>query len=95
MSTQRLLMTTLLSTGFLFGNIGASQAADTITTNTVVTSTAPISNEAIADPRIAAERFVAHVNYARVALAMKNAELAQQHITQARNCAELYQSQEL
>ena len=85
MTKQYLLMTTILSTSILLGSMAPSFAADTITTNTVTTSNAPISKEALADPRVAAERFVAHVNYARVALAMKNGELARQHITQARN----------
>ena len=85
MTKQQLLMTTILSTSILLGGASSSFAAETITTNTVVTSNAPISAEALTDPRVAAERFVAHVNYARVALAMKNGDLARQHITQARN----------
>mgnify|MGYP003393236046 CR=1 FL=1 len=62
-----------------------ADTANTITTDTVVTSDAPISSAAIADPRVAAQNFVAHINYARVALAMQNGDLARQHITQARN----------
>lgn len=37
----------------------------------------------VKQPRMAAERFVQHVNYARVALAMKNPGLAKNHIAQA------------
>ena len=37
------------------------------------------------DPRVAATSFVEHINFARVALAMRNTDLAKQHITQARN----------
>jgi hypothetical protein len=83
MKTSTLLMTTMLSTGFLLGAVPSVHAA-TITADTVTTAAAPIPATAIADPRVAAEAFIAHVNYARVALAMNNKELAQQHIVQAR-----------
>lgn len=77
-------MTTLFSTALVFSPLLAI-AADNITTDTVNTATVPISKEAMLDPRLAASGFVEHVNYARVALAMKNIELGKQHITQARN----------
>jgi len=85
MKKQTLLMTTLLSAGILIGYVGVSCAAETIISKTITNANAPISSEAISDPRVAAQSFVAHVNYARVALAMKNADLANQHIAQARN----------
>jgi hypothetical protein len=78
-------MTTIMSTGLLLSNISASYAADTITRSTVKTAASPISDAAISDPTIAATSFVEHVNYARVALAMKNVDLAKEHIMQARN----------
>lgn len=84
MKTSTLLLTTILGTGILLAAAPSVHAADTITADTVATAAAPIPAAAIADPRVAAEAFIAHVNYARVALAMNNKELAQQHIVQAR-----------
>jgi hypothetical protein len=84
MKTKVLLITTIMSTGLLLSGVSTSYSAD-ITTGTVTTARIPISKEAISDPRIAATSFVEHVNYARVALAMKNVDLAKQHIAQARN----------
>lgn len=92
MKTRTLLMTTMLGTGFMLAQMSYANAANTITTNTVVKANVPISSAAISDPRIAAQNFVAHVNYARVALAMKNADLAQQHIEQARTMVVLITS---
>ncbi len=92
MKTRTLLITTMLGTGFMLAQPPAVNAANTIIGKTMTTSDAPISNESISDPRVAAQNFVAHVNYARVALAMKNAELAQQHIGQARNMVVLITS---
>lgn len=81
-------MTSILSAGFAFGFTPSAMAADdSITTDTVKTATSPISKEEVTDPRVAATSFVEHVNYARVALAMKNTVLAGQHISQARNMA--------
>lgn len=85
MKKSSLLMTTALSTAFLFSVVVPAFAEDSITGKTVSTSNAPISSEAVSDPRVAAQNFVAHINYARVALAMKNGDLAQRHVTQARN----------
>jgi hypothetical protein len=85
MKTTTLLLTTVLSTGLVLGYTLPSFSADSITTSTIKTAVAPVSAEAIADPRVAATSFVEHVNYARVALAMKNTVLATQHIAQARN----------
>lgn len=79
---RTLIMTTILSTGMM---LSSSYAADNITTSTVKTAEVPLSKEVMADPRIAAGSFVEHVNYARVALAMKNTDLAKQHIIQANN----------
>lgn len=76
-----------MSTGLLLSGISASYAVDTITKSTVKTANSPMDAKAVSDPRIAAASFVEHVNYARVALAMKNTVLAQQHIVQARNMA--------
>ena len=80
-----LLLTTILGTGLTLGYTLSSFSADSITAGTIKTATAPISNEAISDPKVAAASFVEHINFARVALAMKNTDLAKQHITQARN----------
>lgn len=87
MKTKILLMSTVMSTGLLLSGISASYAVDTITKSTVKTANSPMDAKAVSDPRIAAASFVEHVNYARVALAMKNTVLAQQHIVQARNMA--------
>lgn len=84
MKTRNLLMTTILSTTLALG-VSNAYAADSITSETVKTAVRPISNSEMADPRVAATSFVEHVNFARVALAMKNTDLAKQHITQARN----------
>ncbi len=84
MKTRYILMTTALSTGIMFG-FNPVIAADNITTNTVKTANTAISKAELSDPRVAATSFVEHVNYARVALAMKNVGLGKQHITQARN----------
>lgn len=91
MITRTLLITTILSATLTFGG-AASYAADTITAGTVKTATAPISKAEMADPRVAATSFVEHVNFARVALAMKNADLAKQHMTQARNMVTVIKS---
>jgi len=85
MKTRTLLLTTMLSTGLILAQVPYAVAANTITSNTVAKANAPISRDAVTDPRVAAQNFVAHVNYARVALAMKDADLAKQHISQARN----------
>lgn len=85
MKTTTLLLTTVLSTGLVLGYTLPSFSADSITTSTIKTAVAPVSAGAIADPRVAATSFVEHINYARVALAMKNTVLATHHITQARN----------
>lgn len=87
MKTRTLLLTTILSTALTIGGISFSEAADSITTSTAKTASEPMSNAEIADPRVAAAGFVEHINYARVALAMKNKELAKKHIIQARNMA--------
>ena len=92
MKTRTLLITTMLSTGFFLGYLPHVDAADTIVGKTVATSNAPITSEVVSDPRVAAQNFVAHVNYARVALAMKNADLALQHIGQARSMVVLITS---
>lgn len=85
MKMRTLLMTTILSTGLSFSIAPLSYAADTITTDTVKTATAPITKEEVMDSRVAAASFVEHINYARVALAMKNVDLAKQHLSQARS----------
>jgi hypothetical protein len=82
MKIRTLIITTILSTGLA---AGYSYAAENITTSTVNTATTPITKEEMADPRVAAGSFVEHVNYARVALAMKNTDLAKQHLIQAKN----------
>ena len=84
MKTRTLLITTILSTTLSLGAT-ASYAVDSITTGTVKTAARPITKAEMVDPRVAATSFVEHVNFARVALAMKNTDLAKQHITQARN----------
>jgi hypothetical protein len=81
--TRILLITTVLSTTLALGATSSYAAA--ITTGTVRTAASPITKAEMADPRVAATSFVEHVNFARVALAMKNTDLAKQHITQARN----------
>ena len=87
MNIRTLMITTIISTGLLITS--ETFAADNITTGTVNTASSPISKEAIVDSKVAARSFVEHINYARVALAMKNTDLAKQHITQARNMVTL------
>lgn len=84
MIIRTLMITTILSTILALG-VTTSYAADSITTGTVNTAASPMTKEEVADPRVAATGFVEHINFARVALAMKNTDLAKQHITQARN----------
>jgi hypothetical protein len=72
--------------------MGASYAAESITTDTIKTASSPITKAEMSDPRVAATSFVEHVNFARVALAMKNSQLAKQHITQARNMVTVIKS---
>lgn len=87
MKSRMLLLTTILTTGVILGFTLPTYGTDTITNQTVKTADDPISKAAMTDPRVAASNFVEHVNYARVSLAMKNVDLAKQHITQARNMA--------
>lgn len=47
-------------------------------------SAIPLNKEDLADPRVAAEKFVEHINEARIALGMKQSDLAIQHLQQAR-----------
>lgn len=89
MKKRNLFITTILGTGLIFAQAPLAFAADAITTGTVKTATSPITAAVASDPRVAAGSFVEHVNYARVALAMKNGDIAKQHITQARNMAAL------
>ncbi|MFZ4125142.1 MAG: YfdX family protein [Rickettsiales bacterium] len=91
MKNRNLLLSTILSTTIALG-MTASYAADSITTGTIKTAASPITKAEMADPRVAATGFVEHVNFARVALAMKNADLAKQHITQARNMVTVIKS---
>jgi hypothetical protein len=91
MKTRTLLISTILSTTFMLG-MGASYAAESITTDTIKTASSPITKAEMSDPRVAATSFVEHVNFARVALAMKNSQLAKQHITQARNMVTVIKS---
>ncbi len=85
MNTRKLLMTTVLSTGLMLGFAPFVQAADNITTDTMKSAGDPITKAEVVDPRVAAASFVEHVNYARVALAMKKVDVAGQHIASARN----------
>jgi hypothetical protein len=85
-------MTTILSTGILLHTPVTAFAADTITTGAATTGTTPMSAAEINDPRVAASSFVEHINFARVALAMKNTDIAKQHIVQARNMVNLIQN---
>lgn len=91
MKTRTLLITTILSTTLTLG-MSNTYAADSITTGTVKTAASPITKAEMADPRVAATSFVEHVNFARVALAMKNTDMAKQHITQARNMVTVIKS---
>lgn len=83
MKIKTLLITSMLSSAIIL----PAYAADSITAATIKQANLPISNAEIADPRVGASAFIEHVNYARVALAMKNTDLAKQHIIEARNVA--------
>jgi hypothetical protein len=87
MKTYAFLITTILSTGLTFAS--PSFAEENIATRTVTEASKPVSAAEITDPRVAASNFVRHVNFARVALAMKNTDLAKKHILQARQLAAL------
>lgn len=87
MKRYPLLFTTLLSSCLVLQQASIGVAADTITMGAAQTGTETISPASVSDPRVAAANFVEHVNFARVALAMRNVDLAGQHITQARNMA--------
>lgn len=82
-------MTTVLSTGLVLGLAPFALAADNITTDTMKSAGDPITSAEVVDPRVAAASFVEHVNYARVALAMKQVDVAGQHIASARNMVTL------
>lgn len=88
MKKNNLVVAALLGTSLVVG-MSTAFAADNITTDAAKTGTTPMSKSEISDPSVAATSFVEHINYARVALAMKNADLAKQHITQARNMMEI------
>lgn len=92
MTRHQLFMSTILSTGMLLHAPVMAFAADTITKGAATTATSPISTAEMNDPRVAASSFVEHVNFARVALAMKNTDLAKQHLTQARNMVSVIQN---
>lgn len=83
-----LLLALYLSATFPFGVSGV-RAADDITTSTRKTADDPITKEEVVDPRVAAQSLLEHVNYARVAMALKDSELAKKHITQAQNMVTL------
>ncbi len=89
MNIQKLLMTTVLSTGLVLGLAPFALAADNITTDTMKSAGEPITKAEVVDPRVAAASFLEHVNYARVALAMKKVDVAGQHIASARNMVTL------
>ncbi len=90
MKTWTLLLTSILGTNLALGI--STTYANSITTDTIKTATSPVSNAEMGDPRVAAASFVEHVNFARVALAMKNTDLAKKHITQARNMVTIIKS---
>lgn len=88
MKKNSLLVITFFGTALAFGVSGAP-AADDITTSTRKTADDPITREEVVDPRVAAQSLVEHVNHARVAMALKNSDLAKKHITQAQNMVTL------
>lgn len=92
MKARILLTTTILTAGIAFGVTEPAYATDSITAETIKTAAEPISKETMSDSRVAASGFVEHVNYARVALAIKNTDLAKQHISQARNMMTIIKS---
>jgi hypothetical protein len=87
MKRYPLLFTTFLTSCLVLQQASIGAAADTITMGAAQTGTETITQASVNDPRVAAANFVEHVNFARVALAMRNVDLASQHITQARNMA--------
>jgi hypothetical protein len=86
-TVKYLLATTVLAGGLMLsdGALAEDQSTNT-TTNTTTTNT---QNETAAatqvDVRAPAQRFIQDVNYARVALAMKDPAQAKDYINQARN----------
>jgi hypothetical protein len=86
MIIKKLMTTTLISAGLILSASLSAIAADNITTDAMKNASS-FSKEAVGDPRVAALSFVEHVNYARIALAMKNTDMALQHLAQARTMA--------
>ena len=84
MNYRSFCITALLNAAPALSGVLPAYAADTITADTMTTAAASVSTNTLSDPRAAATGFVEHINDARVALAMKNSELAKQHMTQAR-----------
>ena len=76
MKRYPLLFTTFLTSCLVLQQASIGVAADTITMGTAQTGTETITPASIGDPRVAAANFVEHVNFARVALAMRNVDLA-------------------
>lgn len=83
MKASLLITTVLVGAGFALTQ--PAWAAESIASKTKSTATRAMTEETVREPALAAQRFVEHVNYARVALAMKDNALAQSHIGQARN----------
>lgn len=80
---KKILTTTILTGSLAFGGMAYAESNAAITSETVQTA-ARDTGRAIKDPRLAAERFIEHVNYARVAIALKDSAMAKQHIAEAR-----------
>ncbi len=89
MNIRTYLLATCAGTALALSSIAVSYTAETITTEAMKAPTSVSGKEATKDPRVAATSFVEHLNYARVALAMKNASVAKQHIADARTMATL------
>jgi hypothetical protein len=91
MKINTLLITTILCTSALFGCNTEMFTKEDITTQTTKTATSKTvtKNTSGVNARAAASGFVEHVNYARVALKMKDIDLAENHIDQASNMISL------
>lgn len=94
MKMSHLLVMTILS-GTLYCStveFGYARGGDSITKEMKETAARPVSKKATKDMAVAGQRFVEHVNYARIALAVKDRESAKKHLQKAQRLATVLKS---
>ena len=86
MRLTRAWLTTALFSAMTLNTAMAATTESTITSDMQNhNAPPPMTSDVVEDARVAAQRFVEHVNYARVALGMKDAATARQHVVSAQN----------